>query len=201
MDRKEYEQITTVYLDSVYRVALSGCGNKSDAEDVVQNTFIKLWEREESFGDMEHARKWLIRVTVNECKKFWRSPWRRTDDIEDYVNSMPFEDAHHSDLFQAIMALDKKYRTVIGHTDCGVAHINGDMMIQHLIQRGVSQDHIDMMRYCGIDFEKWLCGFDCVEDSVGETVDMLRHHPLMPADVVVKGYIIDTETGELFPQG
>ena len=51
MDRKEYEQITTLYLDSVYRVALSGCGNKSDAEDVVQNTFTKLWEREEAFED------------------------------------------------------------------------------------------------------------------------------------------------------
>ena len=112
----------------------------------------------------------------------------------------PFDSAVRS-LLVGIIELGVEEVMVIGHTDCGVAHINGDMMIQHLIQRGVSQDHIDMMRYCGIDFEKWLCGFDCVEESVGETVDMLRHHPLMPADVVVKGYIIDTETGELFPQG
>jgi len=33
-----------------------------------------------------------------------------------------------------------------------------------------------------------------------EAVDLLRNHPLMPADVVIKGYIIDTETGELTPQ-
>ncbi len=88
----------------------------------------------------------------------------------------------------------------IGHTDCGVSHINADMMIHHLIQRGVSQDHIDMMRYCGIDFEAWLRGFDCVESSVEETVDLLRNHPLMPKDVVIKGYVINTETGELIPQ-
>ena len=89
---------------------------------------------------------------------------------------------------------------VIGHTDCGVAHINADMMIRHLIQRGISQDHIDMMRYCGIDFEAWLRGFDCVENSVAETVDLLRNHPLMPADVTIRGYVINTETGELTPQ-
>ena len=35
---------------------------------------------------------------------------------------------------------------------------------------------------------------------MAETVDLLRNHPLMPADVVIKGYIIDTETGELTPQ-
>lgn len=78
--------------------------------------------------------------------------------------------------------------------------LNADMMIRHLIQRGVSQDHIDMMRYCGIDFEAWLRGFDCVENSVAETVDLLRNHPLMPADVTIRGYVINTETGELTPQ-
>ena len=111
----------------------------------------------------------------------------------------PFDSAVRS-LLVGIIELGVEEVMVIGHTDCGVAHINGDMMIQHLIQRGVSQDHIDMMRYCGINFERWLQGFDCVEESVAKTVERLRNHPLMPADVVVKGFIIDTETGELFPQ-
>ena len=103
-------------------------------------------------------------------------------------------------LLVAIIELGVEEVMVIGHTDCGVSHINADMMIHHLIQRGVSQDHIDMMRYCGIDFEAWLRGFDCVESSVEETVDLLRNHPLMPKDVVIKGYVINTETGELIPQ-
>ena len=64
----------------------------------------------------------------------------------------------------------------------------------------MSQDHIDMMRYCGIDFEEWLRGLDCVESSVAETVDLLRNHPLMPKDVVIKGYVINTKTGELTAQ-
>ena len=103
-------------------------------------------------------------------------------------------------LLVGIVELGVEEVMVIGHTDCGVAHINAETMIQHLIQRGVSQDHIDMMRYCGIDFEAWLRGFDTVECSVAETVDLLRNHPLMPADVTIRGYVIDTETGELTPQ-
>lgn len=72
-------------------------------------------------------------------------------------------------------------------------------MIEHLLKRGVSQDHIDMMRYCGVDFEKWLSGFDTVESSVAETVDILKNHPLMPKDVVIRGFVINTETGKLNP--
>ena len=111
----------------------------------------------------------------------------------------PFDSAVRS-LLVGIVELGVEEVMVIGHTDCGVAHINADMMIRHLIQRGVSQDHIDMMRYCGIDFEEWLRGFDCVESSVAETVDLLRNHPLMPKDVLIKGYVINTKTGELTAQ-
>ncbi len=110
----------------------------------------------------------------------------------------PFDSAVRS-LLVGIVELGVEEVMVIGHTDCGVAHINAEMMIRHLIERGVSQDHIDMMRYCGIDFESWLRGFDSVECSVTETVELLRNHPLMPGDVVIKGYVIDTETGKLTP--
>lgn len=110
----------------------------------------------------------------------------------------PFDSAVRS-LLVGIVELGVEEVMVIGHTDCGVAHINADMMIRHLIERGVSQDHIDMMRYCGIDFEAWLRGFDTVECSVAETVDLLRHHPLMPPGIVINGYVMDTQTGALTP--
>lgn len=108
----------------------------------------------------------------------------------------PFDSAVRS-LLVGIVELGVEEVMVIGHTDCGVAGINADKMICHLLERGVSKDHIDMMRYCGVDFEQWLRGFDTVENSVQETVDFLVHHPLMPKDVVIKGYVIDTETGKL----
>lgn len=111
----------------------------------------------------------------------------------------PFDSTVRS-LLVSIIELGVEEIMVIGHTDCGVSGINADMMIEHLLNRGISQDHIDMMRYCGIDFKSWLGGFDTVEGSVEETVDLLRHHPLMPEDVVIRGYVINTVTGELVPQ-
>ncbi len=69
---------------------------------------------------------------------------------------------------------------VIGHTDCGVRHIDSEQMIQHMKARGISQESIDLMKYCGIDFERWLAGFDTVEQSVTDTVDTIRNHPSCP---------------------
>ena len=112
------------------------------------------------------------------------------------VVTSPFGSVIRS-LLVAIIELGVEEVMVIGHTDCGVQHIDADMMIGHMLQRGVPRDHIDLMKYCGIDFEKWLAGFDTVEQSVEDTVETIRHHPLIPADVRVGGYVIDTVTGEL----
>ena len=86
-------------------------------------------------------------------------------------------------LLVAIIELGVEEIMVIGHTDCGVQHIDSESMIAHMKQRGVSQASIDLMKYCGIDFERWLAGFDTVEQSVTDTVNTIRNHPLMPRDV------------------
>ena len=69
--------------------------------------------------------------------------------------SQPFDSVIRS-LLVAIYELGVTEIMIIGHTDCGVQHMDSDMMIQHMMERGISKDHIDMMRYCGIDFESWL---------------------------------------------
>ena len=100
-------------------------------------------------------------------------------------------------LLVSIVELGVEEIMVIGHTDCGVQHINSEMMIHHMKQRGIPQDSIDLMKYCGIDFEKWLAGFDTVEQSVSETVETIKNHPLIPHDIRIGGYVINTQTGEL----
>ncbi len=100
-------------------------------------------------------------------------------------------------LLVAIIELGVEEVMIIGHTDCGVAHIDADMMIEHMQRRGISTEAIDLIKYCGVDFENWLAGFETVEKSVEETVEMLRNHPLIPKDVRIGGYVIDTVTGEL----
>lgn len=114
------------------------------------------------------------------------------------VVTSPFGSVIRS-LLVAIIELGVTDVMVIGHTDCGVQHIDSEMMIHHMKERGITQESIDLMKYCGIDFEKWLAGFDTVEDSVRETVDTIRNHPLIPKDINIFGYVIDTQTGELYP--
>ena len=114
------------------------------------------------------------------------------------VVTSPFGSVIRS-LLVAIIELGVTDIMVIGHTDCGVQHIDSEMMIHHMKERGITQESIDLMKYCGIDFEKWLSGFDTVEDSVRETVDTIRNHPLIPNDINIFGYVIDTQTCELYP--
>ena len=112
------------------------------------------------------------------------------------VISNPFGSVVRSVLI-SIFELGVDTILVIGHTDCGVQHMDPKEMIRHMRARGVSQEAIDMMHYCGVDFDSWLSGFDDVETSVKETAELLIHHPLIPDDVHVGGFVMDSTTGEL----
>lgn len=88
---------------------------------------------------------------------------------------------------------------VIGHTGCGVQGMNAKEMLELMRARGVDEEHISLMRHCGIDLDSWLHGFDDTGAAVTETVDLIRNHPLMAKDVRVAGYIMDSVSGELSP--
>ena len=86
---------------------------------------------------------------------------------------------------------------VIGHKNCGMSNINGEDIINKIISRGVSKETIDTINNSGINIDKWLHGFDSVEDSVKESVDLIKKHPLIPKEIKVHGLIMDPETGSL----
>ena len=100
-------------------------------------------------------------------------------------------------LLVAILELGVEQVMVIGHTDCGVQGMDGSELLEELVERGIDKQHIDIVRHSGIDLEKWLGGFESVEKSVEETVHTLKTHPLMPKDIEIKGFIMDSETGAL----
>lgn len=114
MEASEYGRIAETYIDTVYRVALSNCKNSADAQDAVQNTFVKLLKSDIDFKDDEHIKRWLIKVTVNECRSMWRSFWRRNVDyIEEIVKEPEFDTEEKSELYYAVMELPQKYRSVV----------------------------------------------------------------------------------------
>lgn len=114
MDKEEYERIVSAYADIVYRVAFSYTKTVHDADDVLQNTFLKLLTREVHFQDEEHIRRWLIRVAVNECNSLWSSFWRRNVDyVESAAEEPSFQMEENSELYQAVSQLPAKCRIVI----------------------------------------------------------------------------------------
>lgn len=101
-------------------------------------------------------------------------------------------------LLVAILELGVEEIMVIGHTDCGVQGMDGGKLVAKLEERGIPKEHLDIIRKCGIDLENWLGGFESAEASVRQSVDCLRSHPLMPKDIVVRGFMMDSLTGELW---
>lgn len=112
------------------------------------------------------------------------------------IISHPFGSVIRS-LLVAIYELGVVEVMVIGHSDCGAQHMDYEQMIEEMKERGISETQIEMLRYCGIDFKSWLRGFETPERSVRETVEQVKKHPLIPADVTVRGFVIDSTTGEL----
>lgn len=108
----------------------------------------------------------------------------------------PFDSTMRS-LLVAVYELGVNEIMVIGHTGCGVQGMNAEEMLDLMRERGVSEEHITLMKHCGIDLAGWLHGFEETDTAVKETVDLIRNHPLMAADVRVVGYIMDSLTGEL----
>lgn len=100
-------------------------------------------------------------------------------------------------LLVAILELGVEEVMVIGHTDCGVQGMEGEDMLDKLIERNISREHIEIIRHSGIRLEEWLGGFESGEESVRNTVDSLKKHPLMPRDVEIRGFMMDSVTGKL----
>ena len=61
----------------VYRLAYSATGNSVDAEDIMQEVFLRFVKHNPDFADSEHEKAWFIRVTVNTAKSLHLSPWRK----------------------------------------------------------------------------------------------------------------------------
>ena len=99
----------------LFLIALSFSKSAHDAEDIIQNVFLKLWKYTKVFENEEHMDKWLTAVCVNESKNYIKLFFRNHLDIDDteIVSSQIFDTSRQSDLFNAVMELPKKERTVI----------------------------------------------------------------------------------------
>ena len=98
-------------------------------------------------------------------------------------------------LLVAIYELGVNEVMVVHHSTCGACHMSYDEFKPHMLERGVSPQVLDDWEARGI--ADWLEGFHDTEASVRRTVTAVAGHPLVPADVIVRGFIIDSVTGAL----
>ena len=84
---------------------------------------------------------------------------------------------------------------VVHHSTCGACHMSYGAFKPHMLEHGIPEDVLAHWETKGI--AAWLEGFHDTEASVRKTVNAIVNHPLVPKDVVVRGFIIDSVTGAL----
>lgn len=118
------QQKIDLYSDMLYRIAFLQLRNNQDAEDVVQETFYQFIKGRKEFESAEHERAWLIKVTLNGCRKIWRSAWyRHREDMPEGelaekadAGSMErnvLQKEQSREIMEAVVKLPRKYREVI----------------------------------------------------------------------------------------
>lgn len=105
------EELVLKHEGRLYRTAAVIMKNKADAEDVVQDVFVKVMEKRPEFQSPEHETAWLIRTTVNLCKSRLRSSWWKK--TEPLLDSYPAQSEKQQHLMETILSLPAKYRIVI----------------------------------------------------------------------------------------
>ncbi|MCL1916020.1 MAG: carbonic anhydrase [Desulfovibrionaceae bacterium] len=108
----------------------------------------------------------------------------------------PFDGAMLS-LLVAVYELKVESIIVVGHHDCGMRGLKAPGLLRKMEERRISREKMDLLRYGGMDLDKWLTGFDNTEDAIRDTVRLIQDHPLMPAEIRTSGFIIDPGTGKL----
>jgi RNA polymerase sigma-70 factor (ECF subfamily) len=106
-------RIVELFADTVFRIALSRTRREDAAEEIFQEVFLRLFEKEHNFNEDEHIKAWLIRTTLICCKRYqtalFQHPTLTLEEVGELA-ALPEED---KGLYQAILRLPAKYRLPI----------------------------------------------------------------------------------------
>jgi len=108
----EMQIVVEKYTTKIVRLAFAYVKNHADAEDIAQEVFLAYLTHYPEISSEEHRKAWLYRVTMNKCKDFLKSVWKRrvTLTISEEIGYVPKE---YSDIIQIVLNLREKYRVPI----------------------------------------------------------------------------------------
>lgn len=105
------QTVIETYFNMVYKLALSQTKNKTSADDVTQEVFLRYLKHSTEFKNEEHRKAWLIRVTINCSKNIFSNAWfQKTVPLSE---ELAFEDEEIGEVYYAVLDLPPKYRSVI----------------------------------------------------------------------------------------
>ena len=109
----DFANVYEMYVNDIYRLCFSFMKNHMDAEDAVQETFLKYYHSEKTFDTLEHKKAWLIVTASNQCKDMLKHWWRQRKNIEDYKNVLDDNSTKTDEMLAIIIELPDKYKTSI----------------------------------------------------------------------------------------
>ncbi|MEG0857311.1 MAG: carbonic anhydrase [Terrisporobacter sp.] len=86
---------------------------------------------------------------------------------------------------------------IVGHDGCGMCNLDTQSILDKAIKSGISEETINILENSGRDVKKWLHGFDSVKESIEDSVEKVKNHPLVPSDIIVHGLVMSPHTGKV----
>ena len=123
------EELVERYANTLLRAATAILGDPCEAEDAVQDTFLRYLEKRPEFRDEGHERAWLLTVTANSCKSRLRA--RKRHPTTQLLDTYPAPDWDCRELTEAILTLPANQRAAVhlhyyeGYTTDEIANILG----------------------------------------------------------------------------
>lgn len=106
-----------LYGTMLFKLCLVILTSESDAEDAVQDTFLRYMKKNPDFESTEHEKAWFIRVGTNVCKDMLRARKRRPavdiDELSEIIGTEEPDRLEMLEILEQILALPLKFRTVI----------------------------------------------------------------------------------------
>lgn len=110
---KEILAIYDRHVDTVYRVCYAFMKNAAEAEDMTQETFLRLMSCDKQFENHRHEKAWLIVTASNLCKDALKKWWRHSENIEDFTYLTQEPDDTGNEVLDAILSLPADYKDAV----------------------------------------------------------------------------------------
>lgn len=105
------EELVQRYETTLFRAALAILKNPQEAEDAVQDAFLRYLEKRPELRDEGHARAWLLTVCANGCKSRLRAVKRHP--VTELLDIYPAPDGDSREVAEAVLALPANQRAAV----------------------------------------------------------------------------------------